>query len=228
MEEILSVSKKIRSKEILVFNVGGVLLESQDTVIRIWCDAIRSVGLIPDLIKIFENYDESFHGVIIPILAKDGNWTKGQVAAIMDYAKKSFTEINTRVNLNLSDKLLEVKKRGYSLAVITDKNRKILMKSLENIGCTCQLFDFISTSDDGFKKPDSRVLSKVFERYRPEKIMFIGQDYHREYQLAQAFNIDFVAITSPKFSRNFWEAMLRRKELIYDNVPEFIDYFLEE
>jgi primosomal protein N' (replication factor Y) len=144
--------------------------------------------------------------------------------SLVDMTKRS----NFHKHRFLSDKLLEVKKRGYSLAVITDKNRKILMKSLENIGCTCQLFDFISTSDDGFKKPDSRVLSKVFERYRPEKIMFIGQDYHREYQLAQAFNIDFVAITSPKFSRNFWEAMLRRKELIYDNVPEFIDYFLEE
>lgn len=212
----------------LAFNLGGALLMPTDKVIGIWCEAIRSIGVRPDLIKIFQQYDESFQGVVIPGLAKDGNWSKLQLDAVLAYAKKKFQDINTSTNLNLSSKFMELKENGYSLGVVTDKNLKTLTKSLSIIGCSSDLFDFVSTSDDGFKKPDSRVFHKAFQKYRPEEMLFVGQDPHREFELAKRLGIEFVAITSTTFSRSFWESMLNNNSHIYDSVPEFIDDFLKK
>ncbi len=218
----------MKNKKILVFNLGGALLRPLDEVISIWCDAIRSVGLHPDVITMFNHHEDSFQEVIIPILAKNGNWSTLQVDTIFAYVKRIFHDINTSTNLNLSSKLMAIKERGYALGVVTDKNFESLMKGLNNIGCTSDLFDFVSTSDDGFKKPDSRVFSKMFEKYRPEEMLLIGNDHNREYQLAQKVGIEFVAITSPQFSFNFWKAMHSNPSNVYDSVPHFIDDFLKD
>jgi pyrophosphatase PpaX len=218
----------MKKKKLLVFNLGGALLMPVDEVIRIWCEAIRSIGVRPDLTKIFQHYDDSFQDVIIPELAKDGQWTSLQVETVFSYAKKKFHDINTSTNLNLSGKLIEIKESGYALGVITDKNLESLMKGLHNIGCTSDLFDFVSTSDDGFKKPDSRVFAKMFEKYRPEDMLLVGNDYHCEYHLAEKVGIEFVAIASPRFSAKFWESMHSNPHNIYNSVPHFIDDFLKE
>lgn len=217
----------MKKKKLLVFNLGGALLMPVDEVIRIWCEAIRSIGVRPDLIKIFQHYDDSFQDVIIPELAKDGEWTPLQVDTVFAYAKKMFHDINTSTNLDLSKKLMEIKENGYLLGVVTDKNLKTLMKGLNNIGCSSDLFDFVSTSDDGFKKPDSRVFAKMFEKYRPDEMLLIGHDYHREYELSKKVGIEFVAITSPRFSKHFWESMHKNPNNVYDSVPQFIDDFLK-
>ena len=218
----------MKEKKLLVFNLGGALLMPVDEVVTIWCDAIRSIGVRLDLVKIFQRYDESFQDVIIPELAKDGEWTPLQVDAVFSYAKKKFHDINTSTNLNLSKKLMEIKEKGYVLGVVTDKNLQSLMKGLNNIGCGSDLFDFVSTSDDGFKKPDTRVFAKMFEKYRPEEIIFIGQDYHREFPLAKKVRIEFVAISSSIFTRSFWESMHSNPQNIYESVPAFIDDFLKK
>lgn len=218
----------MKNKKLLVFNLGGALLMPIDEVMRIWCEAIRSIGVRPDLIKIFQHYDDSYQDVIIPLLAKDGDWTTEQTEAVIAHAKKTFHDINTSTNLNLSKKLMEIKKDGYSLGVVTDKNLRTLMKGLDNIGCNSDLFDFVSTSDDGFKKPDSRVFAKMFKIYRPEEMLLIGHDYHREYLMAQKVGIEFVAIASPKFTSNFWKSMHENPKNVYNSVPEFIDDFLKD
>jgi HAD superfamily hydrolase (TIGR01549 family) len=218
----------MKEKKLLVFNLGGALLMPVDEVIRIWCEAIRSIGVRPDLIKIFQHYDDSFQDVIIPELAKNGNWTPLQVDTVFAYAKKMFHDINTSTNLNLSAKLIEIKTNGYALGIITDKNLHTLMKGLNNIGCSSDLFDFVSTSDDGFKKPDSRVFAKMFELYRPEEMLLIGNDHHREYEMSKKVGIEFVAIASPRFSVKFWESMHSNPQNIYDSVPQFIDDFLKK
>ena len=215
-------------KKLLVFNLGGALLMPIDEVITIWCDAIRSIGVRLDTVKIFQRYNDNFQEVLIPELAKDGKWTPSQVDAVFSYAKKKFHDINTSTNLDLSKKLMELKAAGYSLGVVTDKNLRILMKGLNNIGCSSDLFDFVSTSDDGFKKPDSRVFAKMFKEYRPEEILFIGQDYHREFQLAKKVGIKFVAITSPVYPFSFWKSMFGGVDDIYPSVPQFIDDFLKK
>lgn len=218
----------MNNKKMLIFNLGGALLMPVDEVIRIWCAAIRSIGVVPNMTKIFEHYDDSFQDVIIPELAKEGGWTALQEAAIYKFAKSRFHSINTSTNLNLSAKLMEIKANGYALGVVTDKNLQTLIKGLNNIGCSEDLFDFISTSDDGFKKPDSRVFAKMLQKYRPTEMLLIGNDYHREYQMAVKIGIEFVAITSPRFSRNFWESMHENPQNIYDSVPNFIDDFLKK
>ncbi len=218
----------MKEKKLIVFNLAGALLMSTDEVIKIWCDAIRSIGKIPNYTKIFNHYDESFQEVIIPELAKEANWTKLEIDAIFNYAKKVFHDINTSTNSNLSEKLSKLKKSGYSLGVTTDKNFNTLIKGLNNIGCSSDLFNFISTSDDGFKKPDSRVLHKMLKKYRPEEMIFVGNDYHRDTPLTKAVGVEFVAISSIKFPVSFWKSMHEKPENVFTSVPEFIDFFLSK
>lgn len=216
----------MREKKLLIFNLGGALLMPTDEVITIWCEAVRSVGLIPDYAKIYLNYDKSYLDVVIPEMAKERGWTDLQVAEIIKFANKKFHDTNMNNSLELPDKLKELKAQGYVLGVITDQNRLKLSKGLNKIGCTIDLFDFVSTSDDGFKKPDSRVLAKMLEKYRPEEMLIIGQDYHREFIMAQKLGIDFVAITSPTFPIGFWKAMLGENGKIYGLVSHFVNDFL--
>jgi phosphoglycolate phosphatase-like HAD superfamily hydrolase len=218
----------MREKKVLIFNLGGALLMPTDEVIAIWCEAIRSVGLIPDYAKIYLNYDKSYLDVVIPEMAKERGWTDLQVAEIIKFTNKRFHDANMNNNLELPDKLKELKVRGYALGVITDQNRLKLSKGLNKIGCTIDLFDFVSTSDDGFKKPDSRVLAKILEKYRPQEMLIIGQDHHREFMMAQKLGVDFVAITSPTFPIGFWQVMLKDNGKIYSLVSHFINDFLSE
>lgn len=218
----------MKKKKLLIFNLGGALLMPIDEVVSIWCEAIRSIGLTPNYSKIYSNMEKSFVNDIIPEMAKEKGWSDLQVDQIIKVARKTFHDTNMNNNEELPDKLKELKASGYALGVITDKNREKLSKGLNKIGCTIGLFDFVSTSDDGFKKPDSRVLAKMLEQYRPEDMLIIGQDYHREYQMAKKIGIEFVAIISPTFPVGFWDAMLGKNGRIYNLPSHFINDFLAD
>lgn len=209
-------------KKVLVFNLSGALLMPTDEVIKIWCDAIRSVGLRPNLTRIFQLYDESWRDVIIPDLATSGKWTESEVCNICNYANNVFMDINTSTSIDLSEKLAKLKKNGYLLAVLTDKTKAKLVSSLKKINCDDSLFDFNLTSDSGFKKPDPRVLDEILKKHQPEEILMIGQDYHRDFILARKARIEFVAIVSGLFPPSFWESMMPGNKNIYISVKDFL------
>lgn len=214
-------------KKCIVFALGGSLLMSVDEVIKIWCDAIRKTGLSIDYQLIYENYSKSFQGIIIPKLKEKHDWTDLQVQTIISHAHVVFKDVNTTVNVDLAKKLTDLKeKNGYSLGVVTNKSHQALVKGLLKIGCNQEIFDYIRTSDDGFKRPDIEVFDPMVNDFATDEIIFVGNDPHKDWPIAQKLGMEFIPIVSPSFIRNFWEAMGFAPDKVFESVPKYIDTLL--
>lgn len=211
-------------KKCIVFVLGGSLLMSIDEIISIWCEAIRKTGLLVDYKLIYEHYSKSFQGVIIPKLKEKHSWTDLQVQTIVSHAQKVFRDINNTVNVDLAKKLMDLKeKNGYLLGVVTNKSHQALVNGLLKIGCSKEIFDYVRTSDDGVKKPDIAVFDPIVNDFATDEIIFVGNDPHSDWPMAQKLGIEFVPIVSPSFIRSFWEAMGFAPDKIFESVPKYID-----
>jgi len=215
-------------KKLILFNLNGSLLMSNDRVIMFWCDAIRNTGLQPNYGIIFQKFNESFEETIIPLLVEAGSWTDLQTQRVIEHAKKIFHDENISCSVGLTAKIKALKTAGYTLGIITSQSSKYLAKSLLNIGLNKDIFTIVKTSDDGIKKPDPRVFDSALELFKAEEIIFVGNCPHQDLAPVSKRGISFAAITSKSNPKALFAALGVADELIYKSVIEFIDDFLQK
>ena len=216
------------NKKLIIFNVDGALLLTKDKIIVLWSQAIRAAGLRPNFRIIFQNWDEPFLENTIPALAKDGCWTEEQTNLVIEKSKELFNVATFNSPAGLSEKLVALKNTGYELGIITNHDLAFFQKTLSELGVDEKIFSFVTTSDDGIKKPDPHVFDRALARFRAEDIVFVGNS--KETDLWAAYScvpkIDFVAIESTCIPRGAFLVDGVPENMIFDSVISFIDEML--
>jgi Predicted phosphatases len=220
----------MKSKKLILFNLGGALLISSDKAVSFWCKAITSVGLRPNYKLIYENFDRPFQAEIIPLLVADGNWTPGQTQAVIENSKKLFKDVHFNSPTDLATKLEALKNAGYELGIITNRCHKTLLRALFDLGISPDIFSIIKTSDDGIKKPDPRVFDSALELFKAEDIIFVGNCPQEDMKAAifRDPKIDFAAIVSQTYPPQLFKAFGVKEEFIYESIVDFVNDFLKE
>lgn len=216
----------MKNKKLILFNLSGTLLLPTEQVLLAWCKAIRATGLKPNDGVIFNNISENFKETIIPLLAKEGNWTDLQKQTVMDHATNILHDKNLNCSTGLVEKIERLKAVGYELGIITSHTGKHLSKRLLQIGLSENIFRVIKTSDDDIQKPDPRVFDSALELFPARDIVFVGHCHNKDFAPAKAAGIDFVAITSAH-PMGLFETLGVPKSRIYGKVTDFIDSILE-
>ena len=213
-------------KKLIIFALGGTLMLSDDETINVWRQALRSQGLLQDEALVYsEDYGRCYETVVLPKMALKYNWTRNQISAVVNEAKKEFRKINKQLNSELFKKINLLKKSGYSFGILTNRKMADVKTGLEKIKLKVEDFDFIKTSDEGVLKPDPSSLEKVLAKFRPEEIVFIGSDVNKDLPVAKAYGIGFVAISSPQLL-GLWRAF--KVKDVYYSVKEYLDVVIDQ
>ena len=95
--------------------------------------------------------------------------------------------------------LKKLHSEGYILAIATQKNKKMALKSLEMKGI-CDYFSLILTSNDGFKtKPSPDMINYILANFncKPEEAIMIG-DTAYDYLAAKNANVKSILFKGSK------------------------------
>lgn len=218
----------MENKELIFFDVDGVLVFSMEKSTTLLCQIIEAARLDFDLRIIENNWGHSFQNVVIPLLAESGNWSDFKKELVLEKSKEFFENTHFNSPDGLSSKFNLLKASGYELGIITNRDHKMLEKALSDMSVDLSIFTYLQTADDCFQKPDPRVFDKALKSFEAKDIIFVGDSPICD--LPAAYNgenkIDFVGITSIIHKKErFVEAGVPEK-LIYDSVIDFIDDML--
>lgn len=218
----------MRNKELIFFDVDGVLVFSMDKSTTRLCQIIEAVRLDFDLKIIENNWGHSFQNVVIPRLAESGNWPDSKKELVMEKSKDFFENTHFHSPDGLSDKFNLLKASGYELGIITNRDHKMLEKAFNDMSVDLNIFTYLQTADDCFRKPDPRVFKNALKYFEAKRIIFVGDSPICD--LPAAYNgkskIDFAGITSIVHKKEHFVAAGVPEKLIYDSVLDFIDQML--
>ncbi|MEI6835908.1 MAG: HAD family hydrolase [Candidatus Falkowbacteria bacterium] len=215
-------------KELILFDVDGVLLFSMEKAVTRLCQIIESVRLPFDMKTIESNLGHDFNGVIIPLLAEAGSWSDSQTELVALKIKYFFENTRFCSPNSLPLKLSNLKLAGYKLGLVSNRNRRMMTKALDDMEVGADLFSLIKTREDNFMKPDPRVFEDILEEFTVEKILFVGDSpicdlpaaYHGPHK------IDFAAISSRIYPKERFLSAGVPENFIYGSVMEVIDELL--
>ena len=124
--------------------------------------------------------------------------------------------------------LNRLKKRGYLLSILTNRNRENVMAVINyyNIG---RFFWTIQTLQDcPFVKPDPRALDFILEELgrlglSPENHLFIG-DTPKDWECASGRNVEFIAVTTGMFKEEYFLKLGLDESHILKSVAELPEW----
>ena len=218
----------MKNKELIFFDVDGVLIFSMEKSTTLLCQIIENARLRFDLKIIENNWGHSFQGVVIPLLAESGNWPDFKKELVMEKAKEFFENTHFNSPDGLSSKFNLLKASGYELGIITNRDHKMLEKACNDMSVDMNIFSYLQTADDCFQKPDPRVFNDALKSFKAEDIIFVGDSPICDLPAAYdgKSKIDFVGITSIVHKKEHFVNAGVPEKLVYDSVLNFIDDML--
>lgn len=212
-------------KEIIVFDMDGVLVDSVERSLAALCGIITRHDLDLDHNLIVKNWGHSFENFLIPLLAGTGNWPEYKKLLVLNDANDYFEHAIFKEPNNLEEKLIALKELGYDLGIITNRSLRMLEKALSDLDIKSDIFSHQHSVDSGIRKPDSKVFESLLERYQASKITFVGDSLICDFPAAYNCQpkVNFVGITSVIHSRDDFVLAGVPEEKIFNSVIDFID-----
>jgi phosphoglycolate phosphatase-like HAD superfamily hydrolase len=211
-------------KEIIIFDLDGVLVDSVERSLAALCGIISRHGLDPNYDFIIRNWGHSFEGILIPLLAEVGNWPEYKKILVLQEANDFFEHVTFKEFINLEEKLIALKELGHGLGVITNRSLKSMEKALFDLNIEKSLFDFLHSADSGICKPNPQVFEHVFRYHPSSKVTFVGDSIICDLPAARNCQpkVDFVGITSIIHNKEDFVIAGVPEHMIYDSVVDFM------
>ena len=160
----------------LIFDFDGTLAATEPAIQFCMKAAFSEYGLTPP------SDDVVRRAIGIPLndmVARVGGLGKADADAVTDiyrrFYKKEGMEM-TRLFPNALETVRELKKRGYILLVVSNKNHEVANISVEKTGLM-PFFSMVQGEKDGLCKPSSRVFTEIvapFFNALPDECLMIG------------------------------------------------------
>lgn len=208
------------NKKAILFDMDGVLIESEELIAKCAILALRDYGIDPkpeDFVPFVGCGEDRYIG---GVAEKYGlTYELAMKTRCYDYYSELVTEVAT-----VPDRLLEVlhtlKERGYKMAVCTSADHRKALDNLRAIGAEETLFDQFVTGDEiKNKKPDPEIYLKgaALLGCLPEECIVV-EDAPNGIQAAHAGGMKAIGIAS-----SFSEEVLREKA-----DPDYLIYKMTE
>ena len=184
----------------LVFDMDGVIIDSEPIHIDLTVQVMRDVGKEPSPSEIYE-----FIGVINeemwPILISRHNIAESAEELIerqMAYVKKRFFEDKLEPIDGIPELMQSAKERGMKIALATSSPRYFAEHILENVGLA-RYFDALITADEISRgKPDPEIYAKAAQAlgFKPHECVAI-EDAYKGIQAAKGAGMKCIAFKNP-------------------------------
>lgn len=183
--------------KVLVFDLDGTLVDSDDVIINTWLE----------LFKDFK--DKDFHLDIEEIRTFSGPPLRETIKRIFpeydtdfilkEYDKRTGKYYDSCLSVfsDVEETLNKFKHDGYKLAILTSKNKEMVLRSLRLTNLSNGIFEFVVTSDDVIHhKPDPEGLLKIMEFFsvKNDEIINIG-DTDFDYECGQNAHVKTIMMT---------------------------------
>ncbi|MEJ2251681.1 MAG: HAD-IA family hydrolase [Candidatus Lokiarchaeota archaeon] len=113
---------------------------------------------------------------------------------------KAFREYYSNKGINelvfisgAKEKLINLKKEGYNLGIITSKNQKLAIKLLKNQGIF-QYFKYVLGETEERKQKVDKSIKKFFQNNFPDKKVIIIGDHIKDRNLAEYLGVPFIGV----------------------------------
>jgi len=177
-------------KDFLIFDFDGTIAESFEAVLKI----IRSISKDYGIDKITDRDIRGFKERGIKQSIKDLKIPLVKIATINKRIKAIFNKDIANLNSfpGLKEALLELKKRGYGLGILTSNSQDNVEKFLRSNDL--DFFEFIYSDSSLFGK--DKVLKKLLKErnIKSEQVVYFGDEI-RDIQAALRLNIKIVAVS---------------------------------
>lgn len=167
----------------IAFDLDGTLVDSIPDLANSANHARASLGLEPLPASLMETYvGDGVEIMVSRAIANDrtaaynGSEDQLQALAAFDAFYRNNLTTNTRFYAGIEPVLLELKTRGYQLALVTNKAERYTLPLLEKLGATT-LFDVVVGGDTlAEKKPSGAPLQHVATRLgiTTEELLMVG------------------------------------------------------
>jgi len=191
--------------KLLVFDVDGTLVDTDDVVIKTWQELLVKLNY-----NLNEYSNEFLRGFSGPPL--DDSLKKMFPNLELEYTKKLYENITRKyydsdihIFANSKEVIDRLKSEGYKLAIFTSKNKEMTLYTLKISGFA-NYFDLIISRDDVINpKPNIEGLLKIrdFFNINLDDILYIG-DSKFDYLTSLNAKIDCILLTilPRKFDNN--------------------------
>jgi phosphoglycolate phosphatase len=183
--------KSLKNYKLLIFDWDGTLMESTDVIVKSILSTVNDLKLQKPSIK-------AIHDTIglnlkdqCDILFPNVNYEQFHDRHLENYATYSS-------EATFFDGAIEtlnfLKKLNYKLAIATSKHRHRLEKQLNDYNLN-SLFSATSCGDDGFSKPDPRMIKTILNKLKidAKRSVMIG-DSEYDMQLANGAGVNAIAV----------------------------------
>ncbi len=141
-----------------------------------------------------------------------------------------FKKINSKKVKPFPSVINVIKKlhKKYTLALLSSKNKKIMLPQLKQINLSTKYFKFIySKQDTKYNKPDPRVFSKPLKvlKLKPSEILYVG-DSKFDCIASLKAKLNFVAVLTGHYSRKeFRKYKVENNNILKSlkNLPNWLD-----
>jgi len=185
------VQRLLKNYKLLIFDWDGTVMESTDVI-------VKSILTTADDLKLQKPSINAIHDIIglnlkdqCNILFPNVNYEQFHDRHLENYATYS----NEATFFDGAIETLHfLKASNYKLAIATSKHRRRLEKQLNDYEIS-SLFCAISCGDDGYAKPDPRMIHSILNKLKIDanQSVMIG-DSEYDMQLANSAGVDAIAV----------------------------------
>ncbi len=204
--------------DLIIFDWDGTLVDSIDWIVTCLSKAAEMCGCeVPENQKLKDTIGLSIQKTMDGLFPKIDPLVKERLISYyrQEYMSKQITKDDLFIGVN--EMILELKQKGYKLAVATGKTRLELDKAIQGTGLS-GFFDSTRTADQTASKPQPDMLDEIIEEIgvRKERTVMIGDSIH-DIEMANNASIASIAVTS---GANTYEQLQKFNPLI--TLPQTI------
>ncbi|MCK5829536.1 MAG: HAD-IA family hydrolase [Methylococcales bacterium] len=179
--------------DLIIFDWDGTLVDSIDWIVQSLCKAAEVSGCtVPDEQAVKNIIGLSLEKSTDTLFPTINQKTKQQLMTC--YSQEFFSKQVSKNDLfvGINNMLVELKQKGFQLAVATGKNKVELDKAMQGTGLS-GFFDITRCADQTASKPQPDMLDEIIEHtgVRRERAVMVGDSIH---DLKMAMNAGIASI----------------------------------
>ncbi|MCF6203450.1 MAG: HAD-IA family hydrolase [Methylococcaceae bacterium] len=202
--------------DLIIFDWDGTLVDSIDWIVLCLSEAAESCGCeVPENQILKDTIGLSIERTMTRLFPKISPQIKARLISYyrQKYLSKQITKDDLFVGVN--QMLIELKQKGYQLAVATGKSRLELDKAMQGTG----LYDFFNstrTADQTASKPQPDMLDEIIEEtgVSRKRAVMVGDSVH-DMEMAINAGIAMIAVSC---GANTYDQLQQFNPLI--NLPQ--------
>ncbi len=210
---------KQNSRQLLVFDWDGTLIDSEQQIVQCMLTAMRDLDIIPpDNAAISNIIGLGLSEAMAVLLPSEAATSREAVVERYRYHFLHPDTIPSEPFCGVAQTLQTLSDAGYLLAVATGKSRRGLDRSLQSSGLA-SLFVASRCADETFSKPHPRMLEEILDLtgcYPAEAVM-IGDTVY-DLEMAANIGMDSIAVSYGVHDRD--RLMAHKPRACIDQIKE--------